>query len=210
MDYISQIHSVEIILSEKKGTEKRPEFLAFEGFPRAKPRSQEEYAPNSENGQPASVSPNVRTFCNFEPQIWLEMITSRDVPKVLVLKAQIRLVMRSFLAFFDRKRSHHVMDASGWEKCPQKQLQTRFGLFSGSGAHSWRLRGSPGRRLWDTLFGVFSDSSGVLGRPLCQAGRACWSGPMSWMEVLAKEPGLAPASNSWTFIPLLRGIERPH
>ena len=23
-------------------------------------------------------SPNVKTFCNFEPQIWLEIITSRD------------------------------------------------------------------------------------------------------------------------------------
>ena len=33
-------------------------------------------------------SPNVKTLCNFELQIWPEMITSRDMPKVLVLKAQ--------------------------------------------------------------------------------------------------------------------------
>ena len=26
-------------------------------------------------------SPNVKTICNFEPQIWLAMLTSRDMPK---------------------------------------------------------------------------------------------------------------------------------
>ena len=29
-----------------------------------------------------------KTLCNFEPQIWPEIITSHEMPKVLVLKAQ--------------------------------------------------------------------------------------------------------------------------
>ena len=39
-------------------------------------------------------SPNVKTFYKFEPQIWLEIITSRDMPKVLVLKVRGRHVER--------------------------------------------------------------------------------------------------------------------
>ena len=38
-------------------------------------------------------SPNVKTLCNIEPQIWPEIITSRDA-KVLVLKVRGRHVIR--------------------------------------------------------------------------------------------------------------------
>ena len=39
-------------------------------------------------------SPDVKTLCNFEPQIWPEIITSSEMPKVLVLKAQGRHVQK--------------------------------------------------------------------------------------------------------------------
>ena len=44
-------------------------------------------------------SPNVKTFCKFEPQIWLEL-SHHVMPKVLVLKVRGRHVEKQCLAFF--------------------------------------------------------------------------------------------------------------
>ena len=44
-------------------------------------------------------SPNVKTLCNFEPQIWPEIITSRDAESTC-LKVQRRHLMWQFGAFF--------------------------------------------------------------------------------------------------------------
>ena len=44
-------------------------------------------------GQPASVT-SCKTLCNFEPQIWQEIITSRDAESTcFAMKAQVRHVM---------------------------------------------------------------------------------------------------------------------
>ena len=60
-------------------------------------------------------SPNVKTFCNFEPQIWLEIITSRDAKSACFKGSRTpcrEIIFGIFLPKFGQKRSHHVMDAS--------------------------------------------------------------------------------------------------
>ena len=62
-------------------------------------------------------SPNVKTFCNFEAQIWLEIITSRmRCAKSACFKGSRtscrEIIFGIFWPNFGQKRSHHVMDAS--------------------------------------------------------------------------------------------------
>ena len=60
-------------------------------------------------------SPNVKTFCNFEPQIWREIITSRDAESTCFKGSRTScdvIILGNFWPNFGRKRSHHVMDAS--------------------------------------------------------------------------------------------------
>ena len=60
-------------------------------------------------------SPNVKTFCKFEPQIWLEFITSRDAKSACFKGSRTscrEIFFGIFWPSFGRKRSHHVMDAS--------------------------------------------------------------------------------------------------
>ena len=60
-------------------------------------------------------SPNVKTFCNFEPQIWLEIITSRDAKSACFKGSRTscrEIIFGIFWPNFGHKRSHHVMDAS--------------------------------------------------------------------------------------------------
>ena len=60
-------------------------------------------------------SPNVKTFCKFEPQIWLEIITSRDAKSACFKGSRTscrEIIFGIFWPNFGRKRSHHVMDAS--------------------------------------------------------------------------------------------------
>ena len=60
-------------------------------------------------------SPNVKTFCKFEPQIWLEIITSRDAKSACFKGSRTscrEIIFGIFWPIFGRKRSHHVMDAS--------------------------------------------------------------------------------------------------
>ena len=60
-------------------------------------------------------SPNVKTFCNFEPQFWPEIITSRDAESTCSKGSRTSCDVKMFGIFwpnFGRKRSHHVMDAS--------------------------------------------------------------------------------------------------
>ena len=45
-------------------------------------------------------SPNVKSFCNFEPQIWPEMITSRDAKSACFKGSRSCDVMN--VAFFGR------------------------------------------------------------------------------------------------------------
>ena len=70
---------------------------------------------NSANVGSHHPSPNVKTPCNFEPKIWLKIITSRDA-KSACLKTPKRHVCNNFWRFsrhsFGRKTSHHAMDAS--------------------------------------------------------------------------------------------------
>ena len=63
-------------------------------------------------------SPNVKLFCKFEPQIWLEIITSRDAKSACFKGSRTscrEIVFGIFWPNFGQKRSHHVMDASS--KC---------------------------------------------------------------------------------------------
>ena len=58
-------------------------------------------------------SPNVKTLCNFETQIWLEIITSRDAKSACFQgsRTSCREITVGILgANFGQKRSHHVMD----------------------------------------------------------------------------------------------------
>ena len=62
-------------------------------------------------------SPNAKNLCNFETQIWLEIITSRDAKSACFKGSQTSCTETIFFAFlpkFGRKRSHHVMDACCW------------------------------------------------------------------------------------------------
>ena len=65
-------------------------------------------------------SPNVKTFCKFEPLIWLEIITSRDAKSACFKGSRTscrEIIFGIFWPNFGQKRSHHVMDAScrNWE-----------------------------------------------------------------------------------------------
>ena len=53
-------------------------------------------------------SPNVKTLCNFELQIWTEL-SIHVMPKMFVLKVHGRHVM-CFLGQTWPEKSHHVMD----------------------------------------------------------------------------------------------------
>ena len=60
-------------------------------------------------------SPNEKTFCKFEPQIWLEFITSRDAKSACFQGSRTscrEIFFGIFWPSFGQKRSHHVMDAS--------------------------------------------------------------------------------------------------
>ena len=60
-------------------------------------------------------SPNVKSFCNFEPQIWPEIITSRDAESTCFKGSRTSCDVIKFGLFwpnFGQKSSHHVMDAS--------------------------------------------------------------------------------------------------
>ena len=60
-------------------------------------------------------SPNVKNFPRFEPQIWPEIITSRDAESTCFEGSRTSCDVINFRIFwpnFGRKRSHHVMDAS--------------------------------------------------------------------------------------------------
>ena len=68
-------------------------------------------------------SPNVKTFCEFEPQIWLEIITSRDAKSACFKGSRTscrEIISGNFWPNFGQKRSHHVMDAY----CCRKHLDT--------------------------------------------------------------------------------------
>ena len=61
-------------------------------------------------------SPNVKNFPRFEPQIWPEIITSRDAESTCFKGSRTSCREKTFRICwpnFGRKRSHHVMDASG-------------------------------------------------------------------------------------------------
>ena len=69
-------------------------------------------------------SPNVKTFCKFEPQIWLEIITSRDAKSACFKGSRTscrEIIFGIFWPNFGQKRSHHVMDASC--RCKEKLFQ---------------------------------------------------------------------------------------
>ena len=60
-------------------------------------------------------SPNVKTFCKFEPQIWLEIITSRIAKSACFKGSRTscrEIIFGFFWPNFGQERSHHVMDAS--------------------------------------------------------------------------------------------------
>ena len=60
-------------------------------------------------------SPNVKTFCNFEPQIWLEIVISRDAQSACLKGSRTscrEIIFGIFWPNFGQKISHHVMDAS--------------------------------------------------------------------------------------------------
>ena len=60
-------------------------------------------------------SPSVKTFCKFKPQIWLEIITSRDAKSACFKGSRTscrEIIFGIFWPNFGQKRSHHVMDAS--------------------------------------------------------------------------------------------------
>ena len=57
-------------------------------------------------------SPTAKNSCNFETQIWLEIITSRDA-KMLVSKAPRRHVQKSFLACFAENWQRKITSRDG-------------------------------------------------------------------------------------------------
>ena len=60
-------------------------------------------------------SPNVKNLCTFEPQIWLEIITSRDAQSTCFKGSQTsctEIISAVFWPNFGRKKSDHVMDAA--------------------------------------------------------------------------------------------------
>ena len=62
-------------------------------------------------------SPNVKSLCNFETQIRLEIITSRDAKSACFKGSQTscrEIISGVFLPKFGRKGPHHVMDACCW------------------------------------------------------------------------------------------------
>ena len=66
-------------------------------------------------GQPTSVTYNVKNLCIFEPQIWLEIFTSRDAQSTCFKGSQTsctEILSGVFWPKFGRKKSHHVMDAA--------------------------------------------------------------------------------------------------
>ena len=70
-------------------------------------------------------SPNVKTFCKFEAQIWLEIITSRDAKSACFKGSRTscrEIIFGIFWPNFGQKRSHHVMDAS----CRQNEFRDNF------------------------------------------------------------------------------------
>ena len=60
--------------------------------------------------------PDVKTLCNFEPQIWPEIITSRDAESTCFngSRTSCDVMMFGFVLaqILAGKKSHHVMDAS--------------------------------------------------------------------------------------------------
>ena len=66
-------------------------------------------------------------FCKFEPQIWLEIIISRDAESACFKGSRTscrEIIFGIFWPNFGRKRSHHVMDAS----CRLRALRGTFVL----------------------------------------------------------------------------------
>ena len=60
-------------------------------------------------------SPNVKTRCDFEPNFWPEIITSRDAESSCFKGSRTSCEVISLGIFwpnFGRKRPHHLMDAS--------------------------------------------------------------------------------------------------
>ena len=60
-------------------------------------------------------SPNVKTFRNFEPQNWPEIVTSRDAESTCFKRSRTSCdvtILGIFGPNFGQKRLHHVMDAS--------------------------------------------------------------------------------------------------
>ena len=75
-------------------------------------------------------SPNVKTLCNFEPNFWPEIITSRDAESTCFKGSRTSCEVIIFGIFgpnFGQKRSHHVMDAS----CRSNNLQSKNKLENG-------------------------------------------------------------------------------
>ena len=74
-------------------------------------------------------SPNVKNFPRFEPQIWPEIITSRDAESTCFKGSRTscrEIIFGIFGANFGQKRSHHVMDASCRSKqAPQNHQYSR-------------------------------------------------------------------------------------
>ena len=70
----------------------------------------------------------MKTFCNFEPQIWLEIITSRDAKSACFKGSRTscrEIIFGIFWPNFGQKRSHHVMDASCRYNMPKRKLKLR-------------------------------------------------------------------------------------
>ena len=81
-------------------------------------------------------SPNVKTTSNFEPQIWLEIITSHDAQSPCFKGSRTscrEIIFGIFWPNFGKKISHHVMDAS----C--RSEGTRRGTRAGTAANTRRL-----------------------------------------------------------------------
>ena len=60
-------------------------------------------------------SPNVKNFPGFQPQVWPEIITSRDAESTCFKGSRTScdvIIFRNVWPNFGRKRSHHVVDAS--------------------------------------------------------------------------------------------------
>ena len=81
-------------------------------------------------------SPDVKTFCNFEPRIWLEIITSRDAQSACFKGSRTscrEIIFGIFWPKFGQKNSHHVMDAS-CRGCRIRPKQFNKCLPAGTGA----------------------------------------------------------------------------